>query len=289
MSLRWCPEGEVEVKRILMEFQHLSGFLDATFSDHLCLILEEPIMQIWGSQRAPIRSVTELTHLYTPTHCHWLAEAWGWTHFLLLFQWFLNAPTTTWWRSTSREAWDWTTRRLALSSPSASLSTTTLRRLWGTSGCRLNPNPPPVLPHPPAARVLHTPRRTARISPTRKPPAAHRQTAATGLSIKSGRDQESVDFVTINISLQICVLSNGGWGGGGSASKERGGWQVQQGFGSSWVWIFKMHWGSDGWIESGCPPCVPCRLVLVHSIWNSVDGDKGQGNNWIILYISLIW
>lgn len=78
MSLRRRPEADVEVKRILMEFQHLSGFLDATFSDHLCLILEEPILQIWGSQRAPIRSVVELTRrLYTPTYCHWLAEAWG--------------------------------------------------------------------------------------------------------------------------------------------------------------------------------------------------------------------
>lgn len=185
---------------------------------------------------------------------------------------------TMWWRSTSSVAWDWTTRRLAPSSPSASQSTTTLRRRWGTSGCRLNPNRPPVLPRLPAARVLHTPRHTATVSPTRKPPAARRPTAATGLSTKSGRDRENADFVTLNISLQRLALALRGWS-----------WQMQQGFGPPQVRIFKMHWCSAVEIQSGCPPCVPCHVLLVHSIWNSIDGDKGQKNNWIILYISLIF
>lgn len=165
---------------------------------------------------------------------YWLTEACGWFHVLLVLQWFPNAPMTMWWRSTSSVAWDWTTRRLAPSSPSASQSTTTLRRRWGTSGCRLNPNRPPVLPHLPAARVLHTPRHTATISPTRKPPAARRRTAATGLSIKSGRDQENVDFVTLNISLQRVALALRGWS-----------WQMQRGVGPPQVRIFKMHWCSD--------------------------------------------
>lgn len=127
---------------------------------------------------------------------------------------------TVWWRSTSRGAWDWTTRRLAPSSPSASLSTTILLRLWVTSGCRFNPNPPPVPPHLPAALVLHIPQHTVKISATRNPPAAHHQTAATGLSIKSGRSEEIVDIVTFNISLQSCVLSNGKKTKKGSSSIE---------------------------------------------------------------------
>lgn len=172
----------------------------------------------WGTHPADPR-FTEGTHqvsectmhqTFTPTYFYWLTEVCGWCHLLLVFQWFPNATMTMWWRSTSREAWDWTTRRLAPSSPSASLLTTTLLRLWVTSGCRLNPNPPPVLPHLPAARVLHTPQHTATVktSATRNPPAAHHQTAATGLSIKSGRNEENVDIVTLNISLQSCELRN---------------------------------------------------------------------------------
>lgn len=168
----------------------------------------------WGAHPADLRS-TEDTHqvrqlAHTPTHFSWLTEVCGWCHLPLVFQWFLNATMTTWWRSTSRGAWDWTTRRLAPSSPSASLLMTTLLRLWVTSGSRSNPNHPPVLQHLPAARVSHTPQHTAtaKVSPTRKPPAGRHQTAATGLSIKPGRNKENVDFVTLNISRQICVLSN---------------------------------------------------------------------------------
>lgn len=67
-SIRWCWGEKIW-------FKHLSGFADATFSDHLCLIIEEPILQIRGSQRAPIRSVnapcTRRSHPLTPLLTHW--------------------------------------------------------------------------------------------------------------------------------------------------------------------------------------------------------------------------
>lgn len=183
-------------------------------------------------------------HPRRPHPPFWLTEVCSWCHLPLVFQWFLNATMTMWWRNTSREAWVWTTRKLAPSSPSVSLLMTTLLRLWVTSGCRLNPNHPPVLPHPPAVRVSHTHQHTApaKIIPTRKPAAAHHQTAATGLSTKSGRNKENVDFVPLNISWQICSVSN-------KKKKKKvvreWSWQMQQGFGPPQVWIFKMHWCSD--------------------------------------------
>lgn len=102
-------------------------------------------------------------------------------------QWFPKATTTTSWKSISREASAWTTRKPAPSScPSACLWTTTLQRPWETSGCRSNPSPLPVRPRHPAAQVLliHQPTATAPASPTKRLPEACRQCPAIGLAIK---------------------------------------------------------------------------------------------------------
>lgn len=251
------PEG-LECDDVPCSYIRWSGLIQTPVWICRCDLRWSLVCHRWGTHPAD-RSFTEGTHqvseclthqTFTPAYFYWLTEVCAWCHLLLGFQWFPNATMTMWWRSTSREAWDWTTRRLAPSSPSVSLLMTTLLRLWGTNGCRLNPNPPPVLPHLPAARVLHTPQHTATVKPsaTRRPPAAHRQTAATGLTIKSGRNKENVDFVTVIISLQSCVLSSlkkkkqqkkvvqalRGWS-----------WQRQWGCGPARVGILKMHWCSD--------------------------------------------
>lgn len=131
--------------------------------------------------------VTPLPSIHSLSLTHW--GVYFWCHPCLLLQQFLNVPMTTWLRSTSREALEWTTRRpVPSSSLSASLSTTTSQRPWETSGSRLNPSPPPVLPHLPAALVLLTPPPTAKaqISLTKSPPADCHQHPAIGRSIKTG-------------------------------------------------------------------------------------------------------
>lgn len=133
--------------------------------------------------------VTPLPSIHSLSLTHW--GVWFWCHPCLLLQQFLNVTMTTWLRSTSREASEWTTRKPAPSSSlSASLSMTTSQRPWETSGCRLNPSPPPVLPHLPAAQVLLTPPPTAKaqISLTKSPPADCQRLPAIGLSIKAGRN-----------------------------------------------------------------------------------------------------
>lgn len=146
------------------------------------------------------------------THFHWLTGVCFWCHPCFLLQRFLNVTMTTWLRSTSREALEWTTRKPAPSSSrSASLSTTTSLRPWETSGCRLNPSPPPVLPHLPAAQVLLTPPPTAKaqISLTKSPPADCQQLPAIGLSIKAGRnliweDSGVCDFKHFTVCRSAC-------------------------------------------------------------------------------------
>lgn len=125
-------------------------------------------------------------------------------------QGFPNATMTMLLTSISRGASEWTTRKLApSSSPSACLWMTTLPRLWETSGCRLKPSLPPALPHRPAVQVSLTlqPTDTARISPAKSPPAAHRRLPAIGLLIKARNDLwYGKKTVTLNISLRAALL-----------------------------------------------------------------------------------
>lgn len=103
-------------------------------------------------------------------------------------QWFPKATTTTSWKSTSREASGWTTRKPVPSScPSVCPWMTILQRPWETSGCRSNPSPLPVRPRLQAAQVLliHRPTATARASPTKRLPEACRQFPAIGLSTEN--------------------------------------------------------------------------------------------------------
>lgn len=96
-------------------------------------------------------------------------------HSSSILQWFPKTTMITSSRSISRGAWVFTTRKLSpSSSPSACPSTTTLPRLWETSGYRLNPSLPPVLPHRPAVQVSLTPppTATAQICAAKSPQAA---------------------------------------------------------------------------------------------------------------------
>lgn len=108
---------------------------------------------------------------------------------------------------------------------------TTLPRLWETSGCRLNPSLPPVPPHLLAVRVLliPPPTATAQISPTKSPPAAHRQLPATGLSIKA----EMTSDMGGNWTLHFTACSSAWMEIPGLVLRER--WLTDAGVQSLWT------------------------------------------------------
>lgn len=196
-----------------------SSFSDASFCDHLRLLIKEPLLQIWDPQEPLIRSVSQPCDWAHAPDSHSLIHSLSLTHpgvyltllFIpLLFQWFPDATMTTVLRSIFRGASEWTTRKLApSSSPSACPSMTTSPRLWETNGCRLYPSLPPALPHPPAAQVSLTPplTATAQISPTKSPSAAHRRLPAAGLSIKSETTSDmrrNCDFLLFPVCSSAC-------------------------------------------------------------------------------------
>lgn len=208
-------------------------FSDATFCDHLCLLIEHPLLQVRGPQDPTIRSVSQShwavnsrarrslpnrqTFIITvdSNRFSWLTVySFPLAHSsLLLLQWFPDATTTTSSRSISRGASERTTRRIAhSSSPSACPSMTTSPRLWGTSGCRLNPSLPPVLPHLPAARVSLTPppTATAPTSPTEAPRAAPRGPPAAGPSIRwEATSDVGGNWLFTFYCVQLCLSSSG--------------------------------------------------------------------------------
>lgn len=194
-------------------------------------------------------------------------------------QWFPKATTTTSWKSTSREASGWTTRKPVPSScPSVCPWMTILQRPWETSGCRSNPSPLPVRPRLQAAQVLLIPRltATARASPTKRLPEACRQFPAIGLSTENQEmlpvwgeyglyNVKTFHWVQLRLWKRYHSLHVTGW-----AMKCRSASDLRRP-------KLESHWCSEECSEN-TPSVVVSHfcLSLVDTIWVTTAGDVGR-------------